>query len=170
MGPPPTGITGAGGHTGGSWAAPVWGGREGAQQYPHISVGGAQGGTPTQRGLPSIGIPGLPHCEGGIGEGRGLTLTMTVPPPPPPQVLALYNQHNPGASAAPCCVPQTLDPLPIIYYVGRNVRVEQLSNMVVRACKCSCPPLGTPTTPSKHRTSPLPPPTPPPQREDLFKF
>lgn len=62
---------------------------------------------------------------------------MTVPPPPPPQVLALYNQHNPGASAAPCCVPQTLDPLPIIYYVGRNVRVEQLSNMVVRACKCS---------------------------------
>lgn len=53
------------------------------------------------------------------------------------KVLALYNQHNPGASAAPCCVPQTLDPLPIIYYVGRNVRVEQLSNMVVRACKCS---------------------------------
>ncbi|KAM6389926.1 LOW QUALITY PROTEIN: transforming growth factor beta-1 proprotein, partial [Rhynochetos jubatus] len=53
------------------------------------------------------------------------------------KVLALYNQHNPGASAAPCCVPQTLDPLPIIYYVGRKARVEQLSNMIVRACKCS---------------------------------
>ncbi|XP_049652552.1 transforming growth factor beta-1 proprotein isoform X2 [Accipiter gentilis] len=53
------------------------------------------------------------------------------------KVLALYNQHNPGASAAPCCVPQTLDPLPIVYYVGRKARVEQLSNMVVRACKCS---------------------------------
>ncbi|GAB0201912.1 transforming growth factor beta-1 proprotein [Grus americana] len=53
------------------------------------------------------------------------------------KVLALYNQHNPGASAAPCCVPQTLEPLPIVYYVGRKARVEQLSNMVVRACKCS---------------------------------
>ncbi|XP_068765795.1 transforming growth factor beta-1 proprotein isoform X2 [Struthio camelus] len=53
------------------------------------------------------------------------------------KVLALYNQHNPGASAAPCCVPQSLDPLPIVYYVGRKARVEQLSNMVVRACKCS---------------------------------
>ncbi|KAM9270813.1 transforming growth factor beta-1 proprotein [Cariama cristata] len=53
------------------------------------------------------------------------------------KVLALYNQHNPGASAAPCCVPQTLDPLPIIYYVGRKARVEELSNMVVRTCKCS---------------------------------
>ncbi|ELV12198.1 Transforming growth factor beta-1 [Tupaia chinensis] len=28
------------------------------------------------------------------------------------KVLALYNQHNPGASAAPCCVPQALEPLP----------------------------------------------------------
>lgn len=96
VGPPPTGITGAGGHTGGSWAAPVWGGREGAQQYPHISVGGAQGGTPTQKGLPSIGIPGLPHCEGGIGEGRGLTLTMTVPPPPPPPGAGAVQPTQPG--------------------------------------------------------------------------
>ncbi|XP_030330866.1 transforming growth factor beta-1 proprotein isoform X2 [Strigops habroptila] len=53
------------------------------------------------------------------------------------KVLALYNQHNPGGSAAPCCVPQSLDPLPIVYYVGRKARVEQLSDMVVRACKCS---------------------------------
>ncbi|KAK3554875.1 hypothetical protein QTP86_000904 [Hemibagrus guttatus] len=36
------------------------------------------------------------------------------------QVLALYKHHNPGASAQPCCVPQVLDPLPILYYVGRQ--------------------------------------------------
>ncbi|XP_057270312.1 transforming growth factor beta-1 proprotein-like, partial [Pezoporus wallicus] len=53
------------------------------------------------------------------------------------KVLALYTQHNPGGSAAPCCVPQSLEPLPIVYYVGRKARVEQLSDMVVRACKCS---------------------------------
>ncbi|XP_049643188.1 transforming growth factor beta-1 proprotein [Suncus etruscus] len=53
------------------------------------------------------------------------------------KVLALYNQHNPGASAAPCCVPQVLEPLPIVYYVGRKAKVEQLSNMIVRSCKCS---------------------------------
>ncbi|VCX40675.1 unnamed protein product [Gulo gulo] len=53
------------------------------------------------------------------------------------KVLALYNQHNPGASAAPCCVPQALEPLPIVYYVGRKPKVEQLSNMIVRSCKCS---------------------------------
>ncbi|KAK2088531.1 Transforming growth factor beta-1 proprotein [Saguinus oedipus] len=53
------------------------------------------------------------------------------------EVLALYNQHNPGASAAPCCVPQALEPLPIVYYVGRKPKVEQLSNMIVRSCKCS---------------------------------
>ncbi|XP_068855210.1 transforming growth factor beta-1 proprotein-like [Aphelocoma coerulescens] len=53
------------------------------------------------------------------------------------KVLALYNLHNPGGSAAPCCVPQSLEPLPIIYYVGRKARVEQLSGMVVSACKCS---------------------------------
>lgn len=58
-------------------------------------------------------------------------------PPTRPQVLALYNQHNPGASAAPCCVPQVLEPLPIVYYVGRKAKVEQLSNMIVRSCKCS---------------------------------
>ncbi|XP_039366912.1 transforming growth factor beta-1 proprotein-like isoform X2 [Mauremys reevesii] len=53
------------------------------------------------------------------------------------KVLALYNQHNPGASAAPCCVPQALAPLPIVYYVGRKPKVEQLSNMIVSSCKCS---------------------------------
>ncbi|KAI7800405.1 transforming growth factor, beta 1a [Triplophysa rosa] len=53
------------------------------------------------------------------------------------QILALYKHHNPGASAQPCCVPAVLDPLPILYYVGRQHKVEQLSNMVVRSCKCS---------------------------------
>ncbi|KAL7844228.1 hypothetical protein SRHO_G00227670 [Serrasalmus rhombeus] len=53
------------------------------------------------------------------------------------QVLALYKHHNPGASAQPCCVPQVLDPLPILYYVGRHHKVEQLSNMIVKTCKCS---------------------------------
>nr|AFB83166.1 transforming growth factor beta [Chasmistes brevirostris] len=53
------------------------------------------------------------------------------------QILALYKHHNPGASAHPCCAPAVLDPLPIIYYVGRQHKVEQLSNMVVRSCKCS---------------------------------
>ncbi|XP_072777073.1 transforming growth factor beta-1 proprotein isoform X2 [Taeniopygia guttata] len=53
------------------------------------------------------------------------------------KVLALYNLHNPGGSAAPCCVPHTLEPLPIVYYVGRKARVEQLSGMVVSSCKCS---------------------------------
>lgn len=53
------------------------------------------------------------------------------------KVLSLYNQNNPGASISPCCVPEVLDPLPIIYYVGRNPKVEKLSNMVVRSCQCS---------------------------------
>ncbi|KAM4020042.1 transforming growth factor beta-1 proprotein [Anomaloglossus baeobatrachus] len=53
------------------------------------------------------------------------------------RVLSLYNQNNPGASISPCCVPDALDPLPIIYYVGRTPKVEKLSNMVVRSCQCS---------------------------------
>ncbi|XP_018428269.1 PREDICTED: transforming growth factor beta-1-like [Nanorana parkeri] len=53
------------------------------------------------------------------------------------KVLALYNQNNPGASISPCCVPDVLEPLPIIYYVGRTAKVEKLSNMVVRSCQCS---------------------------------
>ncbi|XP_061575859.1 transforming growth factor, beta 1a [Cololabis saira] len=53
------------------------------------------------------------------------------------QILALYKHHNPGASAQPCCVPEVLEPLTILYYVGRNHRVEQLSNMMVTSCKCS---------------------------------
>ncbi|XP_051536700.1 transforming growth factor beta-1 proprotein-like [Myxocyprinus asiaticus] len=52
------------------------------------------------------------------------------------QVLALYRHHNPGASAQPCCVPQVLDPLPILYFVGRQHKVERLSNMIVKTCKC----------------------------------
>ncbi|XP_028660291.1 transforming growth factor beta-2 proprotein [Erpetoichthys calabaricus] len=51
-------------------------------------------------------------------------------------VLPLYNKLNPEASAAPCCVPQDLEPLSIIYFVGRTAKVEQLSNMVVKSCKC----------------------------------
>lgn len=39
------------------------------------------------------------------------------------QILALYKYHNPGASAQPCCVPQTLEPLPILYYMGRQHKV-----------------------------------------------
>ncbi|RVE65278.1 hypothetical protein OJAV_G00133740 [Oryzias javanicus] len=52
------------------------------------------------------------------------------------QILALYKHHNPGASAQPCCVPQTLEPLPILYYVGRQHKVENLSNMIVKSCRC----------------------------------
>ncbi|KPP60837.1 TGF-beta1B precursor-like, partial [Scleropages formosus] len=36
------------------------------------------------------------------------------------QILALYKHHNPSASAQPCCVPHVMDPLPILYYVGRQ--------------------------------------------------
>lgn len=53
------------------------------------------------------------------------------------QILALYKHHNPGASAQPCCVPQALEPLSILYYVGRQHKVELLSNMIVKSCKCS---------------------------------
>ncbi|XP_003962498.1 transforming growth factor beta-3 proprotein [Takifugu rubripes] len=52
-------------------------------------------------------------------------------------LLSLYNTLNPEASASPCCVPQDLEPLTILYYVGRTPKVEQLSNMVVKSCKCS---------------------------------
>lgn len=40
------------------------------------------------------------------------------------QILALYKHHNPGASAQPCCVPAVFDPLPILYYVGRQHKVN----------------------------------------------
>ncbi|CAN0396383.1 unnamed protein product [Lampetra planeri] len=52
-------------------------------------------------------------------------------------VLSLYNTINPVASVSPCCVPQELEPLTILYYVGKTPKVEQLSNMVVKSCKCS---------------------------------
>ena len=52
------------------------------------------------------------------------------------QILPLYNKLNPEASASPCCVPQALEPLTIMYFIGRTPRVEQLSNMVVKSCKC----------------------------------
>lgn len=51
-------------------------------------------------------------------------------------VLPLYNKMNPEASVAPCCVPQDLEALTIVYYTGRTPKVEQLSNMVVKSCKC----------------------------------
>ncbi|XP_005988913.1 transforming growth factor beta-2 proprotein [Latimeria chalumnae] len=51
-------------------------------------------------------------------------------------VLPLYNKLNPEASASPCCVPHDLEPLTIVYFVGRTPKVEQLSNMVVKTCKC----------------------------------
>lgn len=51
-------------------------------------------------------------------------------------ILPLYNKMNPEASASPCCVPQDLEPLTIVYFIGRTPRVEQLSNMVVKSCKC----------------------------------
>ncbi|KAM6923570.1 transforming growth factor beta-2 proprotein [Xenentodon cancila] len=51
-------------------------------------------------------------------------------------ILPLYNKLNPEASISPCCVPQDLEPLTIMYYIGRTPRVEQLSNMVVKSCKC----------------------------------
>lgn len=76
-------------------------------------------------------------CRVRRGGGRWEQSDPCADPPALPQVLALYNQHNPGASAAPCCVPQALEPLPIVYYVGRKPKVEQLSNMIVRSCKCS---------------------------------
>ncbi|XP_062378633.1 transforming growth factor beta-3 proprotein isoform X1 [Sardina pilchardus] len=52
-------------------------------------------------------------------------------------LLSLFNTLNPEASASPCCVPQDLEPLTILYYVGRTPKVEQLSNMIVKSCKCS---------------------------------
>nr|XP_046228986.1 transforming growth factor beta-3 proprotein-like [Scatophagus argus] len=52
-------------------------------------------------------------------------------------VLSLYKTLNPEASASPCCVPQDLEPLTILYYSGRTPKVEHLSNMIVKSCKCS---------------------------------
>lgn len=52
-------------------------------------------------------------------------------------LLSLYNTLNPAASVSPCCVPQELEPLTILYYSGRTPKVEQLSNMIVKSCKCS---------------------------------
>ncbi|XP_063173281.1 transforming growth factor beta-2 proprotein-like [Candoia aspera] len=51
-------------------------------------------------------------------------------------VLPLYNKWNPEASAAPCCVPHKLEPLTILYYIGRLPKVQQLSNMIVKSCRC----------------------------------
>lgn len=53
------------------------------------------------------------------------------------QVLSLYNTINPEASASPCCVSQDLEPLTILYYIGNTPKIEQLSNMIVKSCKCS---------------------------------
>lgn len=53
------------------------------------------------------------------------------------KVLGLYNTINPEASASPCCVSQDLEPLTILYYIGKTPKIEQLSNMIVKSCKCS---------------------------------
>ncbi|KAG5847154.1 transforming growth factor beta-2 proprotein-like [Anguilla anguilla] len=53
------------------------------------------------------------------------------------KVLGLYNAINPEASASPCCVSQDLEPLTILYYIGKSPKIEQLSNMIVKSCKCS---------------------------------
>lgn len=53
------------------------------------------------------------------------------------KVLSLYNTINPEASASPCCVSQDLEPLTILYYIGNTPKIEQLSNMIVKSCKCS---------------------------------
>ncbi|KAJ8356908.1 hypothetical protein SKAU_G00197020 [Synaphobranchus kaupii] len=53
------------------------------------------------------------------------------------KVLGLYNTINPEASASPCCVSQDLEPLTILYYIGKSPKIEQLSNMIVKSCKCS---------------------------------
>ncbi|KAG8146780.1 hypothetical protein E2320_013882 [Naja naja] len=46
------------------------------------------------------------------------------------------NKLNPEGSAAPCCVAHKLEPLTILYYVGRQPKVQQLSNMIVKSCRC----------------------------------
>ncbi|XP_072265977.1 transforming growth factor beta-2 proprotein-like [Pyxicephalus adspersus] len=53
------------------------------------------------------------------------------------RVLGLYNTINPEASASPCCVSQDLESLTILYFVGKTPKIEQLSNMIVKSCKCS---------------------------------
>ncbi|XP_042157002.1 transforming growth factor beta-3 proprotein isoform X2 [Oncorhynchus tshawytscha] len=70
------------------------------------------------------------YCSGPCPYLRSSDTTHT-------QLLSLYNTLNPEASASPCCVPQDLEPLTILYYSGRTPKVEQLSNMIVKSCKCS---------------------------------
>ncbi|TWW68912.1 transforming growth factor beta-3 proprotein-like [Takifugu rubripes] len=70
------------------------------------------------------------YCSGPCPYLRGSDTTHS-------SLLSLYNTLNPEASASPCCVPQDLEPLTILYYSGRTPKVEQLSNMIVKSCKCS---------------------------------
>ncbi|XP_061669072.1 transforming growth factor beta-3 proprotein-like [Syngnathoides biaculeatus] len=56
---------------------------------------------------------------------------------PRSSLLSLYSTVNQEASASPCCVPQELEPLTILHYSGRTPKVEQLSDMIVKSCKCS---------------------------------
>ncbi|XP_039219190.1 transforming growth factor beta-2 proprotein-like [Crotalus tigris] len=51
-------------------------------------------------------------------------------------VLPQYIKLNPEGSATPCCVARKLEPLTILYYVGRQPKVQQLSNMIVKSCRC----------------------------------
>uniref|UniRef100_UPI00358F528E transforming growth factor beta-2 proprotein-like n=1 Tax=Myxine glutinosa TaxID=7769 RepID=UPI00358F528E len=55
----------------------------------------------------------------------------------PSGVLSLYSIINPEASVSPCCAAHELEPLTILYYVGKMPKVKQLSNMVVKSCRCS---------------------------------
>ena len=52
------------------------------------------------------------------------------------QVLGLFSTVNPDASATPCCVPEQMESLSIIYYKNKKPLVTCLSNMVVKSCKC----------------------------------
>uniref|UniRef100_A0A8C4QE54 TGF-beta family profile domain-containing protein n=1 Tax=Eptatretus burgeri TaxID=7764 RepID=A0A8C4QE54_EPTBU len=51
-------------------------------------------------------------------------------------VLGLFSTVNPDASATPCCVPEQMESLSIIYYKNKKPLVTCLSNMVVKSCKC----------------------------------
>ncbi|KAJ7405452.1 hypothetical protein WISP_139419 [Willisornis vidua] len=73
-----------------------------------------------------VAVTGCDIANSTMSAGRGIN-----------KVLSLYNTINPEASASPCCVSQDLEPLTILYYIGKTPKIEQLSNMIVKSCKCS---------------------------------
>lgn len=112
---------------------------------PSSHPGAGDGRAPSR---PSRGAQraSLSAATGAVPNSRGAGAARPARDPPEQrtpllacsaQVLSLYTQHNPSASASPCCVPSELEPLGIVYYVGRQAKVEQLSNMVVKSCRCS---------------------------------